>query len=71
MLTLFFISFTDGINVNSAPVQSFTKGSPVKAKENMEVGDPAHSATSRRGRFANLAQTINTWEDDLSHPVIK
>ena len=26
---------------------------------------------TRRNRFAALAQTINTWEDDLSKPVIK
>lgn len=24
----------------------------------------------RKNRFAKLAQNINTWEDDLSHPVI-
>uniref|UniRef100_A0A6I8RY42 Anillin n=1 Tax=Xenopus tropicalis TaxID=8364 RepID=A0A6I8RY42_XENTR len=25
----------------------------------------------RRGRFANLAATISSWEDDLSHPCVK
>ncbi|XP_061163081.1 anillin-like isoform X2 [Saccostrea echinata] len=37
------------------------------SKENVgETGAPS----GRRGRFAHLAQTISTWEDDLSHPTI-
>ncbi|XP_040289202.1 anillin [Bufo bufo] len=27
--------------------------------------------SGRRGRFANLAATIGSWEDDLSHPCVK
>jgi hypothetical protein len=29
---------------------------------------PSKVEGSRRGRLANLAATINNWEDDLSHP---
>ncbi|KAM8967055.1 anillin [Pelodytes ibericus] len=31
----------------------------------------ADTPMGRRGRLANLAATIGTWEDDLSHPVVK
>ena len=31
----------------------------------------AAALSNRRGRFAALASTINTWEDDLSHHRIK
>ncbi|KAK3085514.1 hypothetical protein FSP39_004457 [Pinctada imbricata] len=70
-------SANDGVDVNSAPVQSLPPTSPVKSrqiedvKENVGVAHSTANNTSRRGRLANLAQTINTWEDDLSHPVIK
>lgn len=45
---------------------------PLRSQRYDVPPDPAPPATGtpmgRRGRFANLAATIGSWEDDLSHP---
>ena len=37
----------------------------------VDDGDYEPKPTNRKNRLAALAQTINTWEDDLSRVVIK
>ena len=46
---------------------------PRRAAPEPQLDDEDHELkpASRRNRLAALAQTINTWEDDLSRPVIK
>ena len=46
---------------------------PRRASPEPQLDDEDHEPkpASRRNRLAALAQTINTWEDDLSRPVIK
>ena len=63
---LFFVSSDD---------ERMEVDSPRKSRKVPECqtndGDYEPKPTSRRNRLAALAQTINTWEDDLSRPVIK
>lgn len=47
-------------------VTTIRREAAVAFKENIE-----ETTTGRRGRFAHLAQAINNWEDDLSHPTIQ
>ena len=48
--------------------------SPVKSQPEVapqvEAPAPSGAPAGRRGRLANLAATIGSWEDDLSHPTI-
>ncbi|TRZ26610.1 hypothetical protein HGM15179_000491 [Zosterops borbonicus] len=52
--------------------------SPLQSKD-LSVSPPKHTSNAlasgtpigRRGRLANLAATIGSWEDDLSHPSAK
>ncbi|KAF5908547.1 anillin isoform X2 [Clarias magur] len=55
------------------PVPSAEVLSPVKYQRMEVVANPAPATTSekplgRKGRLANLAATIGSWEDDLGHP---
>lgn len=55
---------------NESAMQKVTttqREAAVAFKENIEE---TTTSTGRRGRFAHLAQAINNWEDDLSHPTI-
>lgn len=64
------ISFTLGNEIDSpvSPVKSWTVSpSPQQTASTVECKTPV----GRRGRFANLAATINSWDDDMSHPIIK
>ncbi|XP_010210702.1 PREDICTED: actin-binding protein anillin, partial [Tinamus guttatus] len=53
--------------------------SPLQSKEDVSVSPPkqpclalaSDTPIGRRGRLANLAATIGSWEDDLSHPSAK
>lgn len=56
---------TDSDNSHPKPV-------PRKSLQNSleEEVEPPKVEGQRRGRLANLAATINNWEDDLSHPTI-
>ncbi|XP_067912775.1 anillin isoform X2 [Heterodontus francisci] len=62
---------TDGNEIDShvSPVHSQKPSSPPQQQtvSTVESTTPA----GRRGRFANLAATISSWDDDLSHPTIK
>lgn len=49
-------------------VTTIRREAAVAFKENIEE---TTTSTGRRGRFAHLAQAINNWEDDLSHPTIQ
>ncbi|XP_053469226.1 anillin isoform X4 [Ictalurus furcatus] len=58
---------------NFEPVPNSAALSPVKSQRMEIATNPAPAITSekplgRKGRLANLAATINTWEDDLGHP---
>ena len=48
--------------------------SPIKKQPEVapqvETPAPSGAPMGRRGRLANLAATIGSWEDDLSHPTI-
>lgn len=55
------------------PVPDSTALSPVKSQRMEIAPNPASATTSekplgRKGRLANLAATISSWEDDLGHP---
>lgn len=59
-----------------APVPTPRKSltSPPLGRKNDSSEDkstPGSAVTGRRGRFAALAQSINDWEDDLTHHVIQ
>ncbi|XP_029445353.1 anillin isoform X3 [Rhinatrema bivittatum] len=51
-----------------SPLRSKTQASPPKPPV---VTVPSDTPSGRKGRFAKLAATIGSWEDDLSHPSIK
>ncbi|KAJ8302427.1 hypothetical protein KUTeg_018823 [Tegillarca granosa] len=58
-------SSADGVDLDgNTPVPQTTA-----FKENYQP-EP-EQPSGRKGRFAKLAQNINNWEDDLSHPVIQ
>ncbi|KAM9493652.1 anillin isoform 2-T2 [Clarias gariepinus] len=55
------------------PVPSTAALSPIKSQRIEVVANPTPAITSekplgRKGRLANLAATIGSWEDDLGHP---
>uniref|UniRef100_UPI00398F462B anillin isoform X2 n=1 Tax=Pristiophorus japonicus TaxID=55135 RepID=UPI00398F462B len=52
-----------------SPEQSWKPASP-SPPQTVSTNE-SKTPTGRRGRFANLAATINSWDDDLSHPTIK
>ncbi|XP_053322645.1 anillin isoform X2 [Spea bombifrons] len=61
----------DGSPPGSPPKPIPTKdvvASPPKTSAPVVAAD---TPMGRRGRFANLAATIGSWEDDLSHPCVK
>lgn len=69
MLTLFLKTFSDDVP-ESSPV------STVPSEEKAASPPPKPSGVSatpagRRGRLANLAATISSWEDDVSHSSAK
>lgn len=50
--------------------------SPIQSKESVssppkQTPSTAETPIGRRGRLANLAATIGSWENDLSHPSAK
>ncbi|XP_063041731.1 anillin isoform X2 [Engraulis encrasicolus] len=57
---------------SAAPSDDVTMGSPIQRYDVPPDPVPAPSSSGtplgRKGRFANLAATIGSWEDDLSHP---
>ncbi|XP_035175131.1 anillin [Oxyura jamaicensis] len=52
-----------------SPLQS--KDLPVSPPKQTANALGSNTPTGRRGRLANLAATIGSWEDDLSHPSAK
>ncbi|XP_067857403.1 anillin isoform X2 [Heptranchias perlo] len=62
---------SDGNEIDSpvSPIQSWKPASP-PPRQTVRTVEPRTPA-GRRERFADLAATISSWDDDLSHPIIK
>ncbi|XP_051872245.1 anillin isoform X2 [Pristis pectinata] len=62
---------SEGNEIDSpvSPAQSWNSVSPPPQQTVTTV--ESKTPAGRRGRFANLAAAINSWDDDLSHPIIK
>ncbi|XP_056376449.1 anillin [Hyla sarda] len=52
---------------NSSPPKEIVPSPPKPQAPTVSFDTPS----GRRGRLANLAATISSWEDDLSHPCVK
>lgn len=64
-----------GDKEESAPVptprKSISSPPPARAKAtDCDTRENTQPSTGRKGRFAQLAQIVSNWEDDLSHPTI-
>ncbi|GFO20716.1 actin-binding protein anillin [Plakobranchus ocellatus] len=57
-------------SVSSPPLERRGGNSPQKSPVKVPSSTSAAASSTRKNRFAALAQSINNWEDDLTHHVI-
>ncbi|KAG8442763.1 hypothetical protein GDO86_011538 [Hymenochirus boettgeri] len=54
-----------------SPPAPISNREPIVSPPKPELSAISDTPVGRRGRFANLAATIGSWEDDLNHPCVK
>ncbi|XP_062925923.1 anillin isoform X1 [Mobula hypostoma] len=64
---------SEGNEIDSpvTPTQSWKPASPPPPPQQAVSTVESKTPVGRKGRLANLAAAINSWDDDLSHPIIK